>query len=1069
MRNETRSLFLHIPLQRNLAKVNQALLAIIIMLSLMAIPHVTPVNAATTLNLVAVADTWMRQDNPGYNYGGSATIQHSPKTSAFNNSLFLWNLTSIPLGIKVTAASLTFSVTVTSDYYFNLFQVRRAWVEGSSLGSSSTTSANWNTYNGSASWELAGARGTASDRYDVNLWDATVSTFSTSGKVTIPLNANGVAIVQSWVDSPTTNYGFTVQCVNGGPYSHYWTVASSEATPETDRPILSVTYDVGPTITTSPADLMGFSAAVGQPSVEQFYTVAGNNLGTDNLFITPPSDFQISTTSGSNFTNALSLTPTNGSVSATIFVRFVPSSATIYSNLNISHVSGTASANVAVSGSSVPAITTQSSLASFNAAVGTNSSEQSYTVSGINLTSAINITPPTDFLVSTTSGSGYTSSLSIAPTTGVVTSIPIYVVFNRPSPGTTSGKITHASTGAASVDVAVNGTAIQYYSLTTITSPTAGNITLSPPGGIYPSGSVISITAVANNGFAFNSWSGDLIGSANPVSITINGNRTITANFVEVACTDLSLNVAEDTHIRSGNQSSLNYGGSSLIRVNPFEQIGTSDGQFTGALLKWDFSGFGMPANAIITAASLRFNVTDASNNTYYLYNLRRDWVEGENNGNTGSGASWSYFDAGINPWGTAGAQNTSSDRYDTNLWNATAADFNATGSRSFILNGNGIGIIQGWIRGDVANYGLTIQNYSGSATDIWTASSSEAPSSSNWPKLNLTYCIPSQATIRVTAALSAFTAAVGVPSAEQSFTVSAVNLNDDLLISAPNPFEIATSSRGIFTPSLNLTPISGIVNSTTIYIRFKPTIPGVYNGNISFTSAGAATVNLPTNGSTINSPPSAVEPLPANGTANVATPPTLSVNIIDPDHDVVNVSYYGRPMNLVDPEPFELIGTVAGVSTGSTATIIWTRNFTTGIGYEWYSVVDDGLATSSSPIWVFTAGDPTGVDLNYFCAYRASGGVQLVWETVNEATLAGFNLYRREPGGKFEQVNAELIPPARGGQPEGFAYAYLDESAQPGLRYEYRLESVETDLQAGTVILADYYPYSLLLPLIRR
>jgi uncharacterized repeat protein (TIGR01451 family) len=112
---------------------------------------------------------------------------------------------------------------------------------------------------------------------------------------------------------------------------------------------------------------------------------------------------------------------------------------------------------------------------------------------------------------------------------------------------------------------------------------------------------------------------------------------------------------------------------------------------------------------------------------------------------------------------------------------------------------------------------------------------------------------------------------------------------------------------------------------------------------------------------------------------------------------------------------------------------------------------------------------DPTGVDLNYFRAYRAAGGVQLAWETVNEATLAGFNLYRREPGGKFEQVNVELIPPARGGQPEGFAYAYLDEGAQPGLRYEYRLESVETDLQSGTVMLADYYPYSLLLPLIRR
>jgi hypothetical protein len=109
----------------------------------------------------------------------------------------------------------------------------------------------------------------------------------------------------------------------------------------------------------------------------------------------------------------------------------------------------------------------------------------------------------------------------------------------------------------------------------------------------------------------------------------------------------------------------------------------------------------------------------------------------------------------------------------------------------------------------------------------------------------------------------------------------------------------------------------------------------------------------------------------------------------------------------------------------------------------------------------------PTGVDLNYLRAYRDPGGVQLTWETVNEATLAGFNLYRREPGGKFEQVNAELIPPARGGQPEGFAYLYLDEGAQPGLRYEYRLEAIENTLEVGSSALVAYFPYTLMLPVV--
>jgi uncharacterized repeat protein (TIGR01451 family) len=111
----------------------------------------------------------------------------------------------------------------------------------------------------------------------------------------------------------------------------------------------------------------------------------------------------------------------------------------------------------------------------------------------------------------------------------------------------------------------------------------------------------------------------------------------------------------------------------------------------------------------------------------------------------------------------------------------------------------------------------------------------------------------------------------------------------------------------------------------------------------------------------------------------------------------------------------------------------------------------------------------PTGVDLNYFRAYRAPGGMQLAWETVNEATLAGFNLYRRELDGKFEQINAELIAPEKGGEPVGYAYVYMDDTAALDQRYEYRLEVIETNLEPSASMLAAYWPYSLQLPMIRH
>lgn len=56
----------------------------------------------------------------------------------------------------------------------------------------------------------------------------------------------------------------------------------------------------------------------------------------------------------------------------------------------------------------------------------------------------------------------------------------------------------------------------------------SGSVTLNPAGGTYASGTVVTITA--SNG-TFQGWSGDLTGSANPTTITMNGNKSVTATF----------------------------------------------------------------------------------------------------------------------------------------------------------------------------------------------------------------------------------------------------------------------------------------------------------------------------------------------------------------------------------------------------------------------------------------------------------------------------------------------------------------------------------------------------------
>lgn len=72
------------------------------------------------------------------------------------------------------------------------------------------------------------------------------------------------------------------------------------------------------------------------------------------------------------------------------------------------------------------------------------------------------------------------------------------------------------------------------YTLTTNVTPGASGYVTAPAqtcGGGYTAGSIIQISAVPNTGYLFNNWSGDAAGTANPVSVTMNSNKNVTANF----------------------------------------------------------------------------------------------------------------------------------------------------------------------------------------------------------------------------------------------------------------------------------------------------------------------------------------------------------------------------------------------------------------------------------------------------------------------------------------------------------------------------------------------------------
>jgi hypothetical protein len=101
------------------------------------------------------------------------------------------------------------------------------------------------------------------------------------------------------------------------------------------------------------------------------------------------------------------------------------------------------------------------------------------------------------------------------------------------------------------------------YTLTVSRDPVAGgSVALNPaqPPAGYATGTSVQLTATANPGYAFGSWSGDLSGSVNPKTIIMNSNKEVTANFVVFSAPGNVHVMEADTGVESISVSSLDLG-----------------------------------------------------------------------------------------------------------------------------------------------------------------------------------------------------------------------------------------------------------------------------------------------------------------------------------------------------------------------------------------------------------------------------------------------------------------------------------------------------------------------------
>jgi len=123
------------------------------------------------------------------------------------------------------------------------------------------------------------------------------------------------------------------------------------------------------------------------------------------------------------------------------------------------------------------------------------------------------------------------------------------------------------------------------YTLTT----SAVNGTVAPTGGTYNAGTVVTLTATPDAGYIFSNWSGDAGGTVNPINVTMDSDKNITAVFAE-CCNNIITNLTptDDAYVKSTVANS-NFGANVELRVNADNKQ---------AFIKFDVSTIGTVSSA---------------------------------------------------------------------------------------------------------------------------------------------------------------------------------------------------------------------------------------------------------------------------------------------------------------------------------------------------------------------------------------------------------------------------------------------------------------------------------------
>jgi uncharacterized repeat protein (TIGR02543 family) len=119
----------------------------------------------------------------------------------------------------------------------------------------------------------------------------------------------------------------------------------------------------------------------------------------------------------------------------------------------------------------------------------------------------------------------------------------------------------------------------------TVTATGSGTVAKVPDQALYAYGSVVELTAVADAGWSFSAWSGDVVGSGNPVQVTMDGAKSATATFTEnpVTTYTLTVNVAGQGHVDLDPVGGV-YDPDTMVELTAVPDAGWGFVEWSGAL-----------------------------------------------------------------------------------------------------------------------------------------------------------------------------------------------------------------------------------------------------------------------------------------------------------------------------------------------------------------------------------------------------------------------------------------------------------------------------------------------------